>query len=56
VLTPYVLARSAFQSLDQIAEPWITASGFTVLTRMPCGPPSSARHLARWSDAAFADE
>jgi len=28
----------------------------TVLTRIPCGPPSSARQRARWSDAAFADE
>ena len=37
-------------------EPWITASGLTVLTRIPCGPPSSARQRARWSDAAFADE
>ena len=37
-------------------EPWITASGFTVLTRIPSGPPSSARHRARCSEAALADE
>ena len=37
-------------------EPAITASGLTVLTRIPCGPPSSARQRARWSDAAFAEE
>ena len=37
-------------------EPASTASGLTVLTRMPCAPPSSARHRARWSDAALADE
>ena len=34
----------------------MTASGLTVLTRIPCGPPSSARQRARCSDAAFADE
>src|SRR5262249_4099324 len=53
---PYVLARSAFQSVDQSADPAITASGLTVLTRMESAPPSSARHRARCSDAAFADE
>jgi len=51
-----VLARSAIHSEDQMLEPWITASGFTVLTRIRSGPPSSARHRARWSDAAFAEE
>ena len=51
-----MLARSAFQSDDQMPEPWMTASGLTVLTRIPCGPPSSARQRARCSDAAFADE
>ena len=51
-----MLARSAFHSDDQIAEPSITASGLTVLTRMPWRPPSSARQRARWSAAAFADE
>ena len=37
-------------------EPWMTASGLTVLTRIPCGPPSSARQRARCSEAALADE
>ena len=34
-VTPYVLARSAFEYEDQIPESWITASGLTVFTRMP---------------------
>src|ERR1035437_982715 len=34
----------------------MTASGLTVLTRIPCAPPSSARQRARWSEAAFAEE
>ena len=37
-------------------EPCSTASGLTVLTRMPSAPPSSARQRARCSSAAFADE
>src|SRR5215510_11123353 len=53
---PYVPARSAFQSEDQMADPAMTASGLTVLTRIPCGPPSSARQRARRSEAALADE
>ena len=40
---------------DQMPDPWMTASGFTVFTRMPAGPPSSARHRARCREAAFAD-
>ena len=51
-----MLARSAFQSDDQMLEPSITASGLTVLTRIPCAPPSSARQRARCSEAALADE
>ena len=41
---------------SQIREPWRTASGLTVLTRIPGRPPSSARQRARCSSAAFADE
>ncbi len=51
-----MVARSAFHSDDQMLEPSMTASGLTVLTRMPCLPPSSARQRARCSEAALADE
>ena len=37
-------------------QPSSTASGLTVLTRIPFGPPSSARQRARCREAAFADE
>ncbi len=37
-------------------EPCRTASGLTVLARIPLQPPSSARHRARCSSAALADE
>src|SRR3954449_11619541 len=53
---PYTAARSSRHVESQIREPWSTASGFTVLTRIPAAPPSSARHRARCSSAAFADE
>ena len=53
---PYAAARSSRHDDPHIREPCSTASGFTVLTRMPSPPPSSARHRARCSSAAFADE
>ena len=48
-------ARSCRHSPLQMREPRITASGLTTLTRIPCGAPSTARHRARCSAAAFAD-
>src|SRR5215208_4022428 len=52
----YAAARSSRQLEPQILDPCNTASGFTVLTRMRSDPPSSARHRARCSSAAFAEE
>src|ERR1700749_355322 len=52
----YASARSVRQEEPQILDPCRTASGFTVFTRMPATPPSSAKHRARCSSAALADE
>ena len=46
-------ARSRRISSDQSFESRKTASGFTMLERMPCGPPSSASTLASCASAAL---
>ena len=53
---PWAAARSRRISSDQSLESWKTASGFTMLERMPCGAPSSASTLASWASAALAAE